>query len=233
MSRDNTVRRRFRHARRSVGKKLVDWIGPLVLRSLARTWKTTLIDEHNFIGGRGEGGGSIVALWHGRMLLGLPQHALHDWHVLVSPSRDGDISESLLQRFRYKVIRGSSSRGGARALREMVGVLRTGALLIITPDGPRGPRHAMNPGLAWLARATGYPVVPVGFGVDRAWRMKSWDRFTIPRPWAHITITFGEPVHIARAADEATLENATVQIKERMLASERKAFAHLALEPDW
>src|SRR5262249_27913588 len=135
--------------------------------------------------------------------------------------------------FRYKVIRGSSSRGGARALREMLGVLASGAVLIITPDGPRGPRHSMNPGLAWMARATGYPIVPVGFGVDRAWRMKSWDHFTVPKPGARIALVYGEPVSVARDATSADMEAATRAIHDSLIAAEREGFAHLCQPIDW
>lgn len=173
-----------------------------------------------------------MALWHGRMLLGLPHHGGQDLHVLVSRSEDGDISESLLEGFGYRVIRGSSSRGGARALREMLVVLGRGGVLVITPDGPRGPLHSMNPGLAWMARATGHAIVPIGFACDRAWRAKSWDRFTIPRPWSRIVMTYGEAVTVAREATPADLERATETIRERLIEAERGSSAKLGIEAD-
>jgi lysophospholipid acyltransferase (LPLAT)-like uncharacterized protein len=120
-----------------------------------------------------------------------------------------------LKRFGYDVIRGSATRGGARALREMLDALRAGNVLIITPDGPRGPMHAMNPGLVWMARATGYKVVPSGFAASRAWRMKSWDRFTVPKPFARVSFVFGAPIAIARHATTVQLEQASLDIAAR------------------
>ncbi|MFO1011308.1 MAG: lysophospholipid acyltransferase family protein [Planctomycetota bacterium] len=226
-------RRRWKQLRRRVGLVLVSACGPFVLGRLARTWKLEVLGEAHLDRALGEHRGHFMALWHGRMVLGLPHHGKRDWHVLVSPSADGDISQRLLEGFRYSVIRGSSSRGGARALREMLAVLERGSVLVITPDGPRGPRHSMNPGLAWMARATGYPIVPVGFGVDRAWRLASWDRFTLPKPRARIAMVYGEPVHVPRDATPETLARATEQVRENLIAAEKRGFEHLGVSTDW
>jgi lysophospholipid acyltransferase (LPLAT)-like uncharacterized protein len=227
------LRKLFKRVRRRIGLHLVSACGPFVLGRLARTWKMEVIGEEHLDRALGESRGHFMSLWHGRMVLGLPHHGKRDWHVLVSPSADGDISQRLLEGFDYAVIRGSSSRGGARALREMLTVLERGSVLIITPDGPRGPRHSMNPGLAWMARATGYPIVPIGFGVDRAWRLRSWDRFTIPKPGARIVMIYGEPVHVDRGGGTEELERATRRVQEGMLEAERRAFAVLGAAVDW
>ena len=228
-----TWHRRIKRARRRAAKRLVAWCGPLLLRWLSKTWRVSVLDTEHLEDGRGQGGGHFMALWHGRMLVGLPHHAFRDWYVLVSPSDDGDISEALLEGFRYRVIRGSSSRGGARALREMLDVLDSGAVLIITPDGPRGPMHSMNPGLAWMARATGYAIVPVGLASDRAWHAKSWDRFTLPKPGARVAIVYGAPIRVTRAATPEDLERATEQIRVELLRAEERGFAFLGRKPDW
>jgi len=167
------------------------------------------------------------------MIIGALMHARRGWHVLVSPSGDGDVSEKLLESLGYHVIRGSASSGGARALREMLSVLEEGAVLVITPDGPRGPMHSMNPGLAWMARATGRAVIPSAFVCDRAWHANSWDNFTLPKPFARILLIYGEPLSVPREADEAAQGEATAEIKRRMLAAERRAFEHLGREVDW
>jgi lysophospholipid acyltransferase (LPLAT)-like uncharacterized protein len=167
------------------------------------------------------------------MILPLPYYARRGWHVLVSRSGDGDVSQELLRGFGYEVIRGSSSRGGARALRDMLAVLDAGSVLIITPDGPRGPRHSMNQGLAWMARATGYPVIPCGLVCDRAWRSKSWDRFTIPKLRARVVFVYGAPIWVGRSASEEDLRQTTERIGVEMTRAEQRGFELLGLEPDW
>jgi lysophospholipid acyltransferase (LPLAT)-like uncharacterized protein len=228
-----SLRRTWRRVRRRAALRLVTSVGPTLLGWLARTWRLQVLGTEHLESVSGGGRGHFMTLWHGRMVLGLPHHGGRDWHVLVSPSGDGDISESLLESFGYQVIRGSSSRGGARALREMLTVLGRGGVLIITPDGPRGPRHSMNPGLAWMARATGYPIVPVGFGCDRAWRARSWDRFTIPKPRSRVAMVYGKPVRVAREASAAELEAATEEIRRNLIEAEERGFAALDVERDW
>ena len=179
------------------------------------------------------GSGRMIALWHGRMLLGVAFGRERRWAVLVSPSADGEISERMLHDFGYRVIRGSSSRGGARALRVMLNELGQGSVVVLTPDGPRGPRHAMNPGLAWMSRATGYPVVPMGLVSNRAWRLSSWDAFTIPKPFARVALVFGEPLQVPREASQAELDAATEVIRGRMFECERRGLAHIGAKEDW
>jgi lysophospholipid acyltransferase (LPLAT)-like uncharacterized protein len=180
-----------------------------------------------------EGQGAFLALWHGRILLGLSHHGSRDWYALVSASHDGEITTALLERFGYRVIRGSTGRGGASALRGMLTVLAGGGVLVITPDGPRGPRHSMNGGLAWMARATGFPVVPIGFACDRAWHARSWDRFTVPQPWARVVMVCDEPVRVARSASDSDLAAASERIRESLIRSERRGFELLQKDPDW
>jgi lysophospholipid acyltransferase (LPLAT)-like uncharacterized protein len=225
--------KRWRHLRRSIGLRLVGWLGPFTLRRLRASWKTERLEPQHWDAVGAGRQGVLLALWHGRMVCGMADHSQREFTVLVSQSRDGDISEKLLKRFGYRVIRGSSSRGGASAARAMLDALQQGAVLAITPDGPRGPRHAMNPGLAWMARETGFPVLPMGFACDEAWRMNSWDGFTIPKYGARVVLSYGEPVRVAKEAGEAELERATAQIRERLIAAERRGFAQLGKEPDW
>lgn len=234
-------RRRKRKIRRSIGGALMRVLGPLFVRVLSKTWKTDVFgDEHlrpegaTGLASRGEATrGCMLAMWHGRMLLGVEHGRARNWAVLVSPSGDGEISERMLRAFGYRVVRGSSSRGGARALREMLAELRAGSVVILTPDGPRGPRHAMNPGLAWMSRATGFPVVPVGLATNRAWHLSSWDAFTIPKPFARVAIVFGEPIQVARESNASDLDAATESIRERIFDCERRGFAHVGASEDW
>ena len=225
-------RRRMRILRRSIGLTIIGGLGPPALRRLHKSWKTEQLDEQNWEAiGSGQQG-ALLALWHGRMLCGMPDYSQREFAVLVSHSHDGELIARMLARFGYRTIRGSSSKGGARAVREMLDEVKKDTVLVITPDGPRGPRHSMNPGLAWMARETGFPVLPMGYASDKAWHLKSWDRFTIPKFGARVVTCFGVPLRVAKDAGSAELARATRTIGERLLAAEKRAFAHLAEEPD-
>jgi len=201
------------------------------LRLLARTWRVSVYEPQHLE--RAEGaGGHVMALWHGAMLVGLPHHAHRDWSALVSLSDDGGLVVRILQRFGYGVVRGSTSQGGARALRSLLEVLRRGGGVILTPDGPRGPRHSVNPGPAWMAMRCGAAVVPCGFVCDRAWELSSWDRFTIPRPRARVALVYGEPVVAERGASEEELLRLSGVLRERMLAAEARGYAELGVSRD-
>ncbi|MCE9594516.1 MAG: hypothetical protein K8S98_10005 [Planctomycetes bacterium] len=219
MSRNGTWHRRIKHARRRLGVWAVPRIGVPLFRLLAKSWRIEWLERETYDGLER---GFILALWHGRMLPAVRALDGEDLHVLVSMSGDGDVSEQLLQAL-----------GGGRGLGEMLGVLGTGGVIAIPPDGPRGPRHGMNPGLAWMAKATGYPILPMGFAVDRAWRLDSWDRFTIPKPRARVAVALGEPVRVARKADEDEMAQATELVRERLLDAETRAFRQLGAEPDF
>lgn len=121
--------------------------------------------------------------------------------ALTSASKDGEILAAFLQRFSVRPIRGSSSRRGAVALLEMRRLFAEGYDLGITPDGPRGPRYRLNPGIITLAQTTGAPVLPMHIAYSRAWQLGSWDGFLIPKPFARVDITLA-PLHRVEATEE-------------------------------
>lgn len=221
----------MRIVRRKIGGFLLPLAAPSLLRLLARSWKVERLDVQHFEQVLAKPG-RMATLWHGHMLVPLPAHKHMDMRVLVSPSDDGSLVTMLLERFGYGVVRGSSNKNPARAVREMLTRLREGGWIIITPDGPRGPRHQMNPGPAWMARETGFPVLPCGFACDRSWHLKSWDAFTIPKFGARVAIAYGEPLYVDSEADDEEIRRATAELRERMFNAERKAAAHLGLEPE-
>jgi lysophospholipid acyltransferase (LPLAT)-like uncharacterized protein len=154
-----------------------------------------------------DGTPAIYAVWHGRILL-LPH--LYGWRrarVLASRSRDGELLTRFVTRFGLEAVRGSSGRGGAEALRLLARSLREGRDAVVVPDGPRGPRETVKPGLVALARITGAPIVPMAVGASAEWRLASWDEFRIPRPFARCVVRFGDPIRVpdrgGRGAQEA------------------------------
>ncbi len=138
---------------------------------------------------------AIFAFWHGRMML-MPNFEPpgRRMHVLSSHHRDGRLIGQVIAHFGERTIRGSSSRGGLAAVREMRQALARGENISITPDGPRGPFQQAAAGIVRLANMTGYPVVPVTYGASRHRRLHSWDRFMLALPFARVVFCAGEPV---------------------------------------
>ena len=225
-------RRRMRIARRNFGAAILPIFAPTTLRALSGSWRVEKLGQEHYDAAM-EARGQLATMWHGRMLLPMRAHENTGTSVLVSPSDDGSLVTALIGRFGYRTIRGSSNKNPARAIRRMLERLEEGGMIVITPDGPRGPRHGVNPGPAWMARETGFPILPVGFGYDRGWCLKSWDHFTIPKPRARVVIVYGEPIRLDRDADDDEIHRATAEMRVRMLDAERRGFDHIGAERDW
>jgi lysophospholipid acyltransferase (LPLAT)-like uncharacterized protein len=125
--------------------------------------------------------------------------------VVISEHRDGEIIAQIAERLGYATVRGSSSRGGSRALIGLMRALESGLDGAVTPDGPRGPAHVFAPGAAIASQRTGVPLLPIRASAARAWRLKSWDRFLVPKPFATVRVTYGAltPVTAASAREAA------------------------------
>jgi lysophospholipid acyltransferase (LPLAT)-like uncharacterized protein len=155
---------------------------------------------------RGLQGGVIYTLWHGRLLPLTYLHRKQDIATLISQSSDGEYIARVVERWGYTAIRGSSSRGGSGALREMVKLARAARSMAITPDGPRGPRQQLKPGVLTLAQLTGQPMIPMSASATRAWWVDArWDRFLVPKPLATVFVRYADPVYVPRAADETAV----------------------------
>jgi lysophospholipid acyltransferase (LPLAT)-like uncharacterized protein len=141
---------------------------------------------------------AMWALWHETLLLGVWFYRWRRVHVMISASRDGERIAQVTQRLGYEPVRGSTSKGSLGATRRLVAALRAGERTTITPDGPRGPRRHAQPGLVAAARLSGRPVVAIGIGVERCWRMRSWDRFAIPKPFSRVRYAYSEPIWVPR-----------------------------------
>jgi lysophospholipid acyltransferase (LPLAT)-like uncharacterized protein len=163
----------------------------------------------------------IFAVWHNRLALSLILYrryvARRDRQrrlvALVSASKDGGLLTGILELFKVQPVRGSSSRRGAQALREMVVWGRRGHDLALTPDGPRGPCYVVQEGVISTAQMTGLPIVPVTYHLNWKIRVKSWDRFQIPLPFAVCTVTMGTALRVPRETDEAGREKLRQQLE--------------------
>ncbi len=158
----------------------------------------------------------IYAFWHENLLLPAYQFGRTGVHVLISQHADGELIAEVCRHLGFPAVRGSPKRGAVQATRQMLKLART-AHLAITPDGPRGPRRRVQPGLVYLAAKTGRPVVPTGFAYERPWRARSWDRFAMPRPWSRATCVTAEPVAVPPGATREELEQYRRRVEEALL----------------
>jgi len=192
-----------------------------VLKVWARTLRFEIDDRADVIG-KPVTANYIAALWHNRLLLisfvlkkFLPQRP---GAGLISASRDGDLISDLTRRFGFDVVRGSSSRLGASALRELESVLASGHDVLITPDGPRGPAYELGPGIVFLAQKTGAAVVPINMEFSSCWRVNSWDGFILPRPFAKVRVIFGPAHRVTATATSEEFETERLSLENAMMA---------------
>lgn len=171
---------------------LASSVGVVLLRLLGATWRVTRRGDEGLRAMRAAGTPVVILLWHGELLPILWAHRDEGVSVLISTHADGEIIARICTALGCRTVRGSSSRGGARALLELVRELQAGHEIAVTPDGPRGPRREFAPGAIVAAMRADVPVVAFGATVDRAWRLRSWDRFVIPKPFARISMAYSE-----------------------------------------
>ena len=188
-------------------------LGGALIRALASTWRFSVRHVENLRTVRAGTDPFIFSIWHGQLLPLLWHHRGQGVSILVSEHKDGELIARFAESIGYGTIRGSSTRGAAGALLGLVRALGEGKEVGITPDGPRGPACSYAPGAAVAASKAGALILPMAAHCDRAWRLKSWDRFTIPKPFARVTIAYGEPVKLpddarAAAAQTPRLESA-------------------------
>ena len=192
-----------------------------LLNLLGRTLRYE-IDDRAGIVGRPVADNFIGALWHNRLLifpLVLRRFFRHrGGAALISASRDGDLLTDAIRRFQYDVVRGSSSKLGATGLLQLSEVLAAGRDVVITPDGPRGPAYELGPGIIFLAQKTGAAVLPMNMEYSSCWRVKSWDRFIIPKPFSKVRVIIGEPHDIKPTSTDEEFEAERLRLQNSMMS---------------
>lgn len=213
---------RRKEARRARQVKWGVRLGLTVLRILAATWRVRALNAESYLNRRRAGRPFVFAFWHGGMLPLVWRHRGEQAAVLVSLHKDGEIIARICQSLGLRTVRGSTTRGGGRALLGLVRELEAGHEVAVTPDGPKGPRHHFAPGALIAAQRAKAPIVPIGVHCASAWHLKSWDRFMIPKPFARITVVYGDPAFVAGDTPrEATAE--TARFEEILRAVEGEA----------
>jgi lysophospholipid acyltransferase (LPLAT)-like uncharacterized protein len=177
---------------------------------------------------RASGRFPILALWHGRILPAVVYFRDRGIVAVTSENFDGEWIARIMRRFGYAAARGSTSRGGSRALIQLRRDMAAGRPAAFTVDGPRGPARQAQAGAVWLAKVTGNPVVPFHIEADRRWVIPSWDRGEVPRPWSRVALAIGAPLDVPGNAGEAGIEAARVELERRLADLERQALAALS-----
>jgi lysophospholipid acyltransferase (LPLAT)-like uncharacterized protein len=164
----------------------------------------------------------ILALWHGRIFAGLHYFRRRDVVVITSQNFDGEWIARILKRFGFRTARGSTSRGGVRALVQLRRDLAENRPVAFTVDGPRGPARVAQSGAVWLAGATGNPILPFHIEANRYWTARSWDRTQVPKPFSTVAISIGEPLYVKDIADES-VETARLALEAALRNCETRA----------
>ena len=192
-----------------LGSRLIDLIFSTIRIhsvSLDQEWHDTASAPKRF----------IAAIWHSRILMF--SYLYKGWRasILVSRSEDGEIIARILQRQGFETIRGSTNKGGGRALATLIRRIRDGGSAVIIPDGPQGPRFRVQPGIILLAQKTGVPIYPMSYGARHAKIFSSWDRFMLPRPFTECRVVYGTPVFVPANADEIVREACRRRLEDEL-----------------
>ena len=212
--RSSSLKRLEAAAIAAVGYRLVSALGATF------RWRAEGVDHVDSVVRSGRQ--PIMAFWHGRILPATVFFSRRGIVVITSENFDGEWIAGIIERFGYGTARGSTSRGGRRALLQLARDMAAGKPAAFTIDGPRGPARVAQPGAVWLAKATGNPVLPFHIEADRFWTANSWDRTQIPKPFATVAIAVGEPLEVSGDADDEGLEAARRELEARLQALEAR-----------
>ncbi len=184
-----------------------------------RTFRITTVNDTPWRDYMLQGGSLLFCAWHQQVFPAMAY--IHNFRelsppLMISLSNDGDIGAGIVQRAGWTPVRGSSSRGGFKALKQMIRELRRAHVAGHIVDGPRGPAGIVKPGSVMLAQAANTAIVPVGISADRAWYFKSWDRFMLPKPFATIRFVFGDLIHVSDASGKMEVESVRSHLQSAM-----------------
>jgi lysophospholipid acyltransferase (LPLAT)-like uncharacterized protein len=202
-------------------------VGVPVIAALGSSlsWKIEGLEHLNF---EGSGPRPIMAFFHGRILTATYFFRNRGIVVMISENFDGEWIARIIERFGYGTSRGSTSRGGQRALLQLKRDMDQGRPAGFAVDGPRGPARKVQPGVVWLAKLTGSPVVPFHMEASRYWSLHSWDRTQIPMPFSTVALVVGTPIKVAFDLDESGLETKRVEVEEALYGLESRTAALLS-----
>jgi lysophospholipid acyltransferase (LPLAT)-like uncharacterized protein len=198
-------------------------IGYPLISALGHTLRWRVEGLHHYDAILASGRRPVMAFWHGRILPATFYFRRRGIVVITSENFDGEWIARIIERFGFGTARGSTTRGGSAALRQMVRDMRAGRAAGFTVDGPRGPARIAQPGAVWLAKATGNPLLPFHLEASSCWSVRSWDRTQIPKPFSTVALVVGEPIPVPRDASEHDLEAMRDRLERTLRALEDRA----------
>lgn len=207
--------------------RIVPWLAAGLLRGLYRLLRVIHVNPGYLEGCLARGERVIVAFWHGRLLMMPFLYPDQPRTILISQHRDGEYISRMARILGSRVIRGSATRGGIRAFKQMIRALREGFHLVIAPDGPKGPREKVKSGVIELAKLTGAPIVPVSFSASRRRILKSWDAFLLPLPFSRAVYVWGEPIYVESTATKQEVSKYQEILAERLDLLSMQADEHV------
>ena len=184
------------------------------------TWRVEGLDHLQF---DGNGRRPIMAFWHGRVLTATYFFRNRGIVVMISENFDGEWIARIIESFGFGTSRGSTSKGGQRALLQLKREMEEGRPAGFAVDGPRGPARKVQPGVVWLAKLTGNPVVPFHLEASKFWSVGSWDRTQVPRPFSTVALVVGTPITVSADADESQIETKRADVERALLTLEGRA----------
>ena len=191
-------------------------LGYPLINALGHTLRWRVEGLHHLDAIVASGRQPVMAFWHGRILPATYYFRRRGIVVITSENFDGEWIARIIERFGFGTARGSSSRGGLRAMLQLVRDMEQGKPAGFTLDGPRGPARVAQPGAIWLARATGNPVLPFHLEASSYWTMKSWDRTQIPKPFSTVALVVGEPLEVPSDATDEQLESSRRELERKL-----------------
>jgi lysophospholipid acyltransferase (LPLAT)-like uncharacterized protein len=197
-------------------RSLTERVGPLVARTVARSWRIEVVGPESWTQVAATDRPYVLLCWHDALLPVMWHHRHRGIRAVVSEARDGQYLAAFATSLGYGLIRGSSTRGGRRALLGVISALRQGVPVGITPDGPRGPRRILKRGALAAAARTGAMVLPVHADARPSWRAGSWDRFLVPPPLARVRVAYGAPFEVGSGpgAEQVALHRAVQELDD-------------------
>lgn len=196
--------------------RFADFIFFAAISIIGRTIRWEVAGTEHLTAIEADGKVPILCVWHDRIFASTYFLRNRGIIVLTSQSLDGEYIARFLKRFGFGTIRGSSSRGGVRALVEAIRHMRQGLSMAFTVDGPRGPRYEAKPGPLALAKKTGNPILPFSVECSGVWKVNSWDRLQIPRPFTRARFMYAAPVHVPATADNSVIEMKRAELQNSL-----------------